>query len=498
MSFNDVFMLFQSPVMSGFAWFFILTTVFYIARIHAHQAIYAFTRVIHNAMRLTAQSVRQAERRMMNRNTEVLLTQGREATEHIIEREFERINDTVQKDLSEYPALHRLLSEKITQINEDYQESTDVPPAPPGWVKAVEAVAKIPGSKADTMVGHVLGDIHQSMIKANARATEEYRKTSHKRHQLLSNMMPHWRKVSRTLAQVDKNINSLLLRSVSIDRHMEEYENIQAGSERAVQHLSSSSLTQFFISAFVLAIAVGGAMINFNLIARPMSEMVGGTSQIMGFHTSEIAALVIILVEIAMGLFLMESLRITRLFPLIGALNDKLRVKMIWITFGILLTLACVESGLAYMRELLMQDAAATRALLRGDGVEVIKSSYLWITTAAQMGMGFILPFALTFIAIPLESFIHSLRTVMGIVVVALLRSLNWLLRLAGNIARFSGAMLVNFYDLFIFAPLWIEHQFRFRQKKQGSKEKGEGRDNADSVNSADVDDIRYGSLSRS
>ncbi|VAX14239.1 hypothetical protein MNBD_GAMMA24-2012 [hydrothermal vent metagenome] len=487
MSFNDVFMLFQSPVISGFAWFFILTSVFYIARIPAHKAIYSFTRVIHNALRLTAQSVCQAEKRMLERNKEVLLTQGREATEHIIEREFERINDTVQKDLSEYPALHRLLSEEITCINEDYQASTDVPPAPPGWVKAIEAVAKIPGSKGDTMVGNVLEDIHQSMLKANTRVTEEYRKTSHKRHQLLSGMMPHWRRVSQTLAQVDKNINSLLLRSVSIDRHMDEYEHIQAGSERALQRLSSSSLTQFFISAFVLLIAVGGAMINFNLIARPMSEMVGGTSQLMGFQTSEIAALVIILVEIAMGLFLMESLRITRLFPLIGALNDKLRIKMIWITFGILLTLACVEAGLAYMRELLMQDAAATRALLREDGVEVIASSYLWITTAAQMGMGFILPFALTFIAIPLESFVHSLRTVMGIVLVGLLRSLSWLLRLTGNIARFSGAMLVSFYDLFIFAPLWIEHQFRFRQKAPDNKEENES-----------PDDVQYGSLSRS
>lgn len=479
MSFNDVFMLLPSPVMSGFAWFFILTTVFYIARIHAHKAIYSFTRVIHNAMRLSAQSVRRAEKKMLERNTEVLLTQGREATEHIIEREFERINDTVQKDLSEYPALHRLLSEEVTSIDEDYQASTDVPPAPPGWLKAVEAVAKIPGTKGDPMVGHVLEDIHQSMIKANTRATEEYRKASHKRHQLLNNMMPHWRKVSQTLAQVDKNINSLLLRSVTIDRHMEEYENIQERSDRAVQRLSSSSLTQFFISAFVLMIAVGGAMINFNLIARPMSEMVGGTSQLMGFQTSEIAALVIILVEIAMGLFLMESMRITRLFPLIGALNDKLRIRMIWITFGILLTLACVEAGLAYMRELLMQDAAATRALLREDGVQVIESSYLWITTAAQMGMGFILPFALTFVAIPLESFVHSLRTVMGILVVAFLRSLIWLLRLVGSIFRFSGHMLVNFYDLFIFAPLWIENQVHLRQKEASNKEKTERTDSA-------------------
>ena len=39
----------------------------------------------------------------------------------------------------------------------------------------------------------------------------------------------------------------------------------------------------------------------------------------------------------------------------------------------------------------------------------------MWITTAAQMGMGFTLPFALVFVAIPLETFVHSLRTVLGL-----------------------------------------------------------------------------------
>jgi hypothetical protein len=243
--------------------------------------------------------------------------------------------------------------------------------------------------------------------------------------------------------------------------------------------LSSSSLTQFFISAFVLLIAVGGAIINFNLIARPMSEMVGGTSYLMGFQTSHIAALVIILVEIAMGLFLMESMRITRLFPVIGALNDKLRVKMIWITFSILLILASVEAGLAYMRELLMQDAAATRALLREDSVQVVESSYLWITTAAQMGMGFILPFALTFVAIPLESFVHSMRTVLGIVAVSFLRSLSWFLRLLGNMARFSGEMLINIYDFLIFGPLWIERIFKTKHREDKKTESEQHSDTA-------------------
>ena len=110
-----------------------------------------------------------------------------------------------------------------------------------------------------------------------------------------------------------------------------------------------------------------------------------------------------------------ESLRITRLFPVIGALPDKVRVRMAVITFTILFLLASVEAGLAYMREVLLHDELATSALLRGDAAATATNEYLWITTAAQMGMGFILPFALAFVAIPLESFIHSLRTLLGV-----------------------------------------------------------------------------------
>jgi len=155
-----------------------------------------------------------------------------------------------------------------------------------------------------------------------------------------------------------------------------------------------------------------------------------------------------------------QALRITRLFPVIGALEDKVRFRMIIVSFVFLFLLASMESGLAYMRELLSQDDAALVAgLLSGVADKPVEMSGRWITTAAQMGMGFVLPFALTFVAIPLESFIHSLRTVLGVVFVGFLRLCAGLLRLLGNISRYSGKSLVNIYDLVIFLPLWVERK---------------------------------------
>ena len=96
------------------------------------------------------------------------------------------------------------------------------------------------------------------------------------------------------------------------------------------------------------------------------------------------------------------------------------------------------------------------KATLRGDAVTV-QNEFLWITTAAQMGMGFILPFALVFVAIPLETFVHSLRTVVGLLGIGLLRFLRFALKLSGGLFVHLGTVLVRVYDIAIFLPLWIE-----------------------------------------
>ena len=445
------------PPLSALILLMLLVTAMYLARGTAHQAIHALFSALARGFRLASHAVTHAETRLAARNRDVLLAAGREAKERIIEREFVRVGDTVRKDLANYPDMHRRLSEAIVRIEEDQEKAVEVPPEAPGWARAVEAVAKL---DARNEGASILSDIHKSMVKAHGEAMDDYRKASSERHALLRRMMPDWRLIQETLTRVNKSVESVLARSLTIDRHMEEYDSIVRGEDRAVTVLSSSSVVYFFVSALVLAVATAGAAINFSLIARPMAEMVGGTSFVGAFRTADIAALVIIMVEISMGLFLMESLRITRLFPVIGALSDKMRVRMIFITFAILLMMASVEAGLAYMREVLLQDELATSSLLRGDAAASAASAvnpHLWITTAAQMGMGFILPFALVFVAIPLETFVHSLRTVMGLMAIGLLRVFALLLRVLGNGARHLGTLTQQLYDLMLFVPLWIE-----------------------------------------
>lgn len=438
--------------------------VLYFARRPAHRAIKGLFRVLRNAMRTASFSVLRAEKRLVARNKEVLLASGIEAIERSIEREFYRVNTVVERDLHGYPAMNRNLTDQISKIDTDYRESGEVPPVPPNWIEAVEGITKIP-DQGSNIVKEMLKDIHKTLVRVQKEAIEEYRKATAQRHTLLSKMMPYWRRMEKILVEVSKHITGLQDRSKVIDSRMQEYEDIRKGTDKALRVLSSSSMTQFFISGFVLLIAIGGAIINFNLIALPMSEMVGAGARLAGFQVSQVAALVIILVEVAIGLYLMEAMRITKLFPVIGSLDDKLRIKLAWTFFAILTILACIESALAFMRDIIAADRQALLQSLASEGLQ--QQSHSVIPTIGQMVMGFILPFALTFVAVPLESFVHSSRTVFGVALEGILRIIAFVLRLLGNIFHYIGSFIIGIYDLLVFPPLWVEEVILNRDQRK-------------------------------
>jgi hypothetical protein len=199
--------------------------------------------------------------------------------------------------------------------------------------------------------------------------------------------------------------------------------------------------------------------------------MVGATARIGNMMVSDVAALVIIMTEVAMGLFLMESLRITRLFPVIHSMDDRMRRRMAWASFAILFTLAGVEASLAYMRDLLAADREALTQALAGR--EAVTVQLRWIPSLGQMVMGFMLPFALCFAAIPLESFIHASRTVLGGLVALAMRGLAALLRLCAGVIDVAGSALLHLYDFVIVVPLRLEHVIARRATAARSAEAG-------------------------
>ena len=467
----------DSTAISSLVWLTIIITLLYLGRAQAHQLIFSSFRMLHTSLRLWARSISQLIGRLKQRNKEVLLAAGETAVQTQIEREFNRISTIVQRDLSQYPALHREIKTAIEAVEIDYQNCAESAPLPPAWGDVVATITALP-SNGDPTVNKILENIKQSIDDAHSQSLSAYQKAGSNRHRILAKMQPDWRQLDNKMDLVKGKVDLLEERGQIIDQQMEEYQSIRTGEDKAANILATSSLTQFFIAGLVLTIAALGGLINFQLIAMPMSEMVGGTSYIGSVKTSDIAALVIILIEIAMGLFLLESLRITHLFPMIGSMDDKMRHRMMIISFSILFILAGIEASLAYMRDLLAMDhEALQQSLLAANTNDTLvaaeggSAQFRWIPSVGQMIMGFILPFALAFIAIPLESFIHSLRTVLGLFAIAILRTLHLVLRSSASLVTQVSKVIISLYDLVIMVPLSVENGLEKMALKKGKKD---------------------------
>ena len=137
MSFAETFASFPNSILGWLAIAAIVIFAMYMMRVPAHRAILSLSRSLYKVLRIAAASLMQAEARMKERNREVLLAAGLEEAESHLEREFERVDAAVKRELSACPSVHRRMAEQITHVEEDHHESTNVPPAPPGWVDAV-------------------------------------------------------------------------------------------------------------------------------------------------------------------------------------------------------------------------------------------------------------------------------------------------------------------------------------------------------------------------
>jgi hypothetical protein len=442
------------PMISVMVWIVLSMAAMYSARRPIHESIGALARVIYHAMRLASASVTLTRQRLEARNREVLLAAGSDQAERRVEREFDRIASVVERNMDAYPQIQRQIRETLSKLENDYRRTADIPPALSDWVKVIDAIAAIQPA-GDPMVANILEDIHNTLKEQHKAALESQRKAVADRHGILTRMVPQWRATGKTLKGLEKAIDNLAVRSLAVDRCMSDYETVRARSDMAERRLSSSSLAQFFTSGLVLAVFAIGSVINFNLVALPMSEMVGGTSYIGAFKTSDVAGMFIVCLQIVVGIFLMDTLRFTRLFSVIGCLDDRKRTWFFWILLGLLTLLAGVESSLAFMRDRMAADMEMLRQSIAG--IEPSAAAASRIPTIGQMVLGFILPFIMTAVAIPFEAFIFSSRTVLGMAGAWALRSLAMLLRLTGNVGYYAGRLVTTLYDVIIFPVLWLE-----------------------------------------
>ena len=428
----------------------------YAARKPMHGVIHAVCTLLSQAMRFIARWLFLCADNLKLRNQSVLLAHGQESQVTVIEREFERVGNMVRKDMQEFPALQRRMMEETTRIEEDYRKCGEIPPPPPEWVSALQSVAKI--KTGGDIPRKLLEDINKSIQKIHDQTVAEFRRSYEERHKILKAIQPSWRSVEKMAGEMDKKMLTLQTDAKQIDGHMGRLQDIKAKDNKIEHALTVSGFVQLAISSLVMVIALGGAFINYKLIALPMSEMVGASDYITNsLKTSDVAALVIILMEASMGLFLLESLRITQLFPRIASMDDRMRQRLMFASLTFLIILASIESSLALMRDMLVADKASLMRDLASSAPPVSDGLLTSIPMIGQMIMGFVLPFALAFVAIPLESAVYSMRTVLGVFLVQAMRGLGFSLRFTSLLLKRFSKVLELAYDVLIVIPLMIE-----------------------------------------
>lgn len=424
----------------------------YAMRDTARQLIHLTLGCMAVSLRCAWRACRTAQEQISKRNAEVALEQARQNEERAVVREFMRIEQLVTGDLSAHPAIRRRLAEELERSEADRKAASDAPPDPPAaWVKLLAQMASVAPHDRSGVIGALLAQSQHVLDRMMA----SYSSLVRTRHKTLEGLKRRWAAIQRHIKAVDRGIEHLGRRVAEADTRMERLESILAAPDRATHLLRDSVFRTFVVSAVFTFIAVGGAAVNFTMIARPMGEMVGGHEYVGPYELKNIAALVIIFVELSMGTFVMESLRITNLFPVIGDLSDANRRRILTGSLFILTVMACGEAGLAFMRDTLMLDDLKTSAALRGD--PVLAPAHAGLSTATQMGLGFILPFALMVAAIPFETLIHSMRGIGGKAAVAVVALFGLVLYMLSGVFRRLEQLALAAYDAPIFVPLLIE-----------------------------------------
>jgi hypothetical protein len=432
------------PAAAIAVWAIVLVAVLYVARAPAHRFIERIARAGQRWLRLAARGAAALAGRMELRNREVMLALQMEIARRQLEREFHRVAAAVEQDMTKFQHLERSVNEHINLMGEDFERSAQVPPAPPGWVEAVDAIAKLQAESNPEPVGRVLQDIHNSVKDQQREVMREYRWAVNARHKILSDLRPLWSRVSKQVATVGRDSRDLLARVHRIDTQMAAFRELCAN--RADVRVES------FLARWLVALVLSGAalvlgVLNVRLLALPLGGLLGvqGASAMV----IELTAVALTLAVMTVALVLSEGTQISRLLPLIGGLPQRMRVAVVALASILLLLLAGGEALL----------------LASGAGIGANGAPLSPLAAWGSASAGAVIPLLLAVLSPALESLLATSRPVLASAVIAVLTAGAVLLRLLGRLWLELGRLSHHLYDLVLFIPLTLDQSLAERRR---------------------------------
>lgn len=421
-------------------------SLLYVLRRHAHDLLQRLAKSLHRLLRLTARGCLRAEQRIRLRNHEVTKALAEALLERQLERRFMRIERLVERDLDNYQKLASQINQQVNAINEDYEASGEVPNPSPEWIVAVEAIASLEGDQRNSeIMARILADMHSTVKEHQREALREHRWTVAARHKVLAGLRPQWRKLAKMLEHIDHNIEILRQRLRQVDKHMGQFELLTAGSGQGIM---SSMFMRFFTALSFVALGAVAAWVNVRLMQAPLAAILNDQDAGALPMATLIGALHMGMTVVAAAL-ITESLRVTHLLPLAGAMTRKGRSALMWIGAVLLLVILVSESAALTIvtgAEGAYQFAGLSAALLAGTAV----------ATSLVVAVSII----------PLEYMLHTIRPVLGSLIQVGLHLIALATRLLASLAIDIGRTAVILYDVVIFLPLMLERAVLQQRQK--------------------------------
>ncbi len=453
----------------------LILLLMYFVRAQSHALIYRLFKSLHHLLRLAARASLHTAQRIRFRNHEVTKALAETLMERQLEKRFMRIERLVERDLDNYQKLAAQINQQLTDIHDDYAASAEVPQPTPEWIAAVEAISNLEDDERNTEVmARILADIHRTVKQHHRDTLREHRWTVSARHKVLSGLSSHWRRLQKLLEKIDHNVDALRHSLRQTDRHMAEFELLTSGSGQGIM---SSMFIRFIVAASFFSLGAIAIWTNWQLLQQPFTNILL-EYEIGSFSLANIVALVHIGIGLTAAALITDSLKITHFFPLIASMTHRGKRTLLWFGAGLLLLLAMVES-------MVLVGITQIAAVQELNGLSPL----------VLMLIGFLMPFAISFVVIPFEYLLHTLRPVIGNVTFLIMNILTLSLKLMARLSIDAGKFFVHCYDAVIFIPLLIEQRYAEQQKRQAEKESEQAK--TSEVDAKNVTEIRFGSERR-
>jgi hypothetical protein len=229
-----------------------------------------------------------------------------------------------------------------------------------------------------------------------------------------------------------------------------------------------SILVPWLIALLISAIAISGVFLNFFLIERPMSEIVGEGSKIAGVGLPTFAAMIVIFLEFVAGVVLMDAAGLTKLIPVFHTMSDMQRRILFCVAFVFLMSFSVLEAVLALVRDQILLNNAETIRIAEGvdTGSTATSTGKLFgiqLSTFAQVVLAVLIPWMLATAALPLETIVRNTVFIIQLIGAYALLITSFICKTLSNLFKSLGRFVLTVYDLIIFAPLWIERTIKAR-----------------------------------